>query len=362
MTVGEKIQTLRLRAGLSQSQLAKQLCVSRAAVAKWENDNGLPDVSNLKALASFLNIDLNELLDEAKSIPVDAAVEDKSVSVKAPEAGQVPDTFCGKSCSGCQYREALKCPGCREGEGRRYGACRLAQCCRDYNFASCSACSQRAMCVKYRNVPGQQDAKMKERAAVRTKINKHAPVLGKWLWVLFWIIVILTVADVLKQDFIKNWMPWLALTGEILIIAGSMVYGWILLRFSSVSEYYRTAGVCQIAACLLTAVKQIIPDHTGIVLLISLVTIPVGLVAKYNEYVGHAYSLEGIEDDLSSNWGKLWKWRIGLYVTMFISIIFSVFGVFLLIVVLLGILALGGYQMVLLYRTAELFKNFHRKK
>ena len=35
MTVGEKIQALRLRAGLSQSQLAEQLCVSRAAVAKW---------------------------------------------------------------------------------------------------------------------------------------------------------------------------------------------------------------------------------------------------------------------------------------------------------------------------------------
>ena len=356
MTVGEKIQTLRLRAGLSQSQLAERLCVSRAAVAKWENDNGLPDVSNLKALASFLNIDLNELLDETRSIPVDNAVDDQSVSVKPPEA------FCGKSCSGCQYREALKCLGCREGEGRRYGACRVAQCCRDHNYASCNACSQRALCEKYRNVPGQQDAKMKERATVRAKIKKHAPILGKWLWVLFWIIVIQTVADVLKQNFVKNWLPWLALTGEILIIAGSVVYGWILLQFSSVSEHYRTAGICQIASCLLMAVKQVIPDHTGMVLLISLVTIPVGLVARYNEYVGHAYSLEGIEDDLSSSWGKLWKWYIGLYVAMFISIIFSAFGILLLLVVLLGILALGIYQMVLLYRTAELFEDYRRNK
>lgn len=44
MTVGEKIQILRQRAGLSQSQLAECLYVSRAAVAKWENDNGLPDI------------------------------------------------------------------------------------------------------------------------------------------------------------------------------------------------------------------------------------------------------------------------------------------------------------------------------
>ena len=171
MTVGQKIQALRLRVGRSQSQLAEQLCVSRAAVAKWENDNGLPDISNLKALAAFLNVDLNELLDETKSIPSDPPGGDCAFTVESPEEGEIPETFCGKSCSQCQYRDLLNCLGCREEEGRRYGGCRVAQCCRDHIFNSCTSCAQSALCEKRRNVPGQQDEKMKDRLVAKNKIE-----------------------------------------------------------------------------------------------------------------------------------------------------------------------------------------------
>ncbi|MBO5994859.1 MAG: helix-turn-helix transcriptional regulator [Firmicutes bacterium] len=51
MTFGEKLQEARKRAGYSQEQLAEKLSVSRSAVAKWENDNGMPDIANLKAMS-----------------------------------------------------------------------------------------------------------------------------------------------------------------------------------------------------------------------------------------------------------------------------------------------------------------------
>ena len=60
MTFGEKMRNARKEAGLSQEQLAEKLSVSRSAVAKWENDIGLPDVSNLKAMAQLLNISIDE--------------------------------------------------------------------------------------------------------------------------------------------------------------------------------------------------------------------------------------------------------------------------------------------------------------
>lgn len=62
MTLGEKLKNARKNAGLSQEQLAEKLCVSRAAVAKWETDKGLPDILNLKALSGLLDVSIDVLL------------------------------------------------------------------------------------------------------------------------------------------------------------------------------------------------------------------------------------------------------------------------------------------------------------
>ena len=72
MTLGEKIKEARKQCGLSQEQLAEKLAVSRSAVAKWEANNGLPDVDNLKALSSLLNVSIDYLLDNGE--PIDSGV------------------------------------------------------------------------------------------------------------------------------------------------------------------------------------------------------------------------------------------------------------------------------------------------
>ena len=68
MTLGEKIREARRKCGLSQEQLAERLSVSRSAIAKWETDKGLPDVGNLKILARLLNVSVDHLLDESKTV------------------------------------------------------------------------------------------------------------------------------------------------------------------------------------------------------------------------------------------------------------------------------------------------------
>ena len=40
MEFGEKLQLLRKERGLTQAELADQLCVSRAAVSKWDSGRG----------------------------------------------------------------------------------------------------------------------------------------------------------------------------------------------------------------------------------------------------------------------------------------------------------------------------------
>ena len=64
MTLGEKIQTARKQAGLTQEQLARKLFVTRAAVAKWESNGGTPDVQNLKTLARLFNTPMEDLLND----------------------------------------------------------------------------------------------------------------------------------------------------------------------------------------------------------------------------------------------------------------------------------------------------------
>lgn len=68
MTLGEKIKEARKGCGLSQEQLAEKMAVSRSAVAKWEANNGLPDVDNLKTLAQLLNVSIDYLLDDGEVI------------------------------------------------------------------------------------------------------------------------------------------------------------------------------------------------------------------------------------------------------------------------------------------------------
>ncbi|MBQ6223026.1 MAG: helix-turn-helix transcriptional regulator [Solobacterium sp.] len=64
MTLGEKLREARKEAKLSQEEFAEKVGVSRSAVAKWESDRGMPDVDNLKVIASLLKISIDYLLDE----------------------------------------------------------------------------------------------------------------------------------------------------------------------------------------------------------------------------------------------------------------------------------------------------------
>lgn len=63
MTLGEKLKEARHKFGLSQEELAEKLFVSRTAIAKWETDNGIPDMLNLKAISSLLQVSIDYLLD-----------------------------------------------------------------------------------------------------------------------------------------------------------------------------------------------------------------------------------------------------------------------------------------------------------
>ena len=62
MTFGEKLQSLRQRAGMSQDQLAERLEVSRQAVSRWERDETMPETDKVVALADIFDVTTDYLL------------------------------------------------------------------------------------------------------------------------------------------------------------------------------------------------------------------------------------------------------------------------------------------------------------
>lgn len=69
MTLGENLQRLRKRKGLSQDEVAAKLFVTRQSVSKWETDKAEPGVENLKTLARLYGVTVDALVGEEKEPP-----------------------------------------------------------------------------------------------------------------------------------------------------------------------------------------------------------------------------------------------------------------------------------------------------
>lgn len=137
MTIGDKIKDLRKEKGLSQEQLAQELYVSRAAVAKWEAGNGIPDIENLKKLSSVFVVSIDELLDNhlpqsqaANSVPTPAqsqvvnsvpTTEETQAANSASIAQDYYRQFIGKKCDVdlCDWNDGVN-DACVVGSDERF--------------------------------------------------------------------------------------------------------------------------------------------------------------------------------------------------------------------------------------------------
>ncbi|MDE7405529.1 MAG: helix-turn-helix transcriptional regulator [Clostridiales bacterium] len=64
MQFNEKLKQLRAQKGIPQAELAKNIYVSRSAVAKWESGLGLPSEQSLNMLAEYFGIEVSELISD----------------------------------------------------------------------------------------------------------------------------------------------------------------------------------------------------------------------------------------------------------------------------------------------------------
>lgn len=80
MELGKKIKYLRTKQGITQEALAEKMNVSRSAIAKWEANNGIPEIGNLKAMSQIFGVSIDVLLDENISLDKSDVTEEKVFS------------------------------------------------------------------------------------------------------------------------------------------------------------------------------------------------------------------------------------------------------------------------------------------
>lgn len=72
---GNFIKKLRKEKGLTQKELGEKLNITDKAISKWERGLSFPDITMLKSLADFFEVDVSELLNGEKGIKEKTDVE-----------------------------------------------------------------------------------------------------------------------------------------------------------------------------------------------------------------------------------------------------------------------------------------------
>ena len=68
MSIGSRIQQLRISNSLTQEQLAEKIGVSRQSISKWEMEQSLPEIDKVVLMSKLFSVGTNEILLEDDDI------------------------------------------------------------------------------------------------------------------------------------------------------------------------------------------------------------------------------------------------------------------------------------------------------
>ncbi len=279
------------------------------------------------------------------------------------------ETYCGKSCESCSWKYKLNCPGCQKGPGRPLsGDCEIAKCCRNKSHNTCATCSDSSYCAKWRgraDEPKYRMERIEQEKEDDTYLHKMAPMLAKWLWIIFCLSIIAVIANLATSSAIKERVPNLYIGGTVISTVTKIVIAFILIKLSPVSGTFVKAGVYMMISCVLGFIDIFIPDtEWAFELLSALIAIPnliFTLMSDYNLYTGYSDIMLNADDTLAAKWDELWTWTkrvmIGMIIDIILIMLAPLLGTILLIVCVIGILIISIIRLVYQYQSAMVYKS-----
>ncbi len=192
---------------------------------------------------------------------------------------------------------------------------------------------------------------MDERYFGDESMSRRAAVMGKWLWVLFW----LQIAGMVIGLFDGA----VSAIGDVV---RGLAYAWILLQMKGEDERYGKAAVFMMIAVVLQTVADLMDGSAAILSIVILIpALVLSLMATYQEYCAHSSVVGNADTFLGQRWMTLWKWQIvsigGLLVSTLLLLVAPPLGALLVVVVgVIGIVA-GVLTLVNLYKSAQAFRK-----
>lgn len=275
------------------------------------------------------------------------------------------ESYCGKDCGSCAWSERLNCPGCEEGMGKRFsGPCGIAACCREKGHRRCDTCGHLSGCplqAERDEVPAREFRRREEERVRRETLTEQAPVLGKWLWLLFWLVAPREVGGVFL-GLLSQFFPRLDAVGTVLSCVCFLASAFFFWRLGPVRREYQTASLCQLALSALCLLTWILPGEHPALTVLNLGALALGFCRNYLAYRAHALVLAGVDDALSERWRRLWKYTVwvmyGLAASILLLLLLIFIGFPLAVVCCLALLVLEVLEMVYLWRTAKAFRTW----
>ena len=277
------------------------------------------------------------------------------------------ENICGTNCASCAWKEQLNCSGCREDMGKPFsGPCGIAACCRERGHEGCETCTSFALCSRRAQRDDVPRIELQRRDGEETRqrrLAEDAPLMGKWVRLMFWLVIPMELASLMTADFVTQAYPAAETAGTALKFLCGLAYALFLWKLTPVLRDYRNAALCQLTVTLMDLVLLVLPGDSALILLLGIPSLIVSFYGSYVEFFTHAQAVESLDADLAAGWRKLWRLLLlSLGVTVLTYFFFAFMGPFAFMLAALATLGLTGYyavsRMVYLWRTAKRFREW----
>ena len=213
-------------------------------------------------------------------------------------------------------------------------------------------------------VHGLTKQRMERRQEEKEKqalIERRAPLLGKWLWILFWITIASLGINALTGETAVALIPALEIPGRVCSYLFQFFVIYVLFVISKEHHFFKYAALLSCGCFVINILAVFITeDQIWLLLLIALFQVAMALLADYYEYKANAEVVLVVDGRISDQWDNFWNWMlyssIGVAVSLFLVFLIPGLGAILSVVSSIALIVARVKKIICMYRSAEAFR------